>query len=54
MPRRRISYRKTAHVFPADFPKRLVRFQAESELPWAEIARRVGADIESVRHWKEG
>ena len=40
--------------FPGDFPQRLKRFQAESGLPWTEIARRVGVDIETVRRWKEG
>ena len=54
MPRKRIHYGGIACVFPADFPRRLKRFQRESGLPWAEIARRVGADIESVRRWKEG
>ena len=54
MPRKRIRYRGIAGAFPADFPQRLRRFQRESGLPWAEIARRVGADIESVRPWREG
>ena len=54
MPRQRIHYSGIAHVFPADFPERLKRFQAESGLPWAEIARRVGPDGESVRRWKGG
>ena len=54
MPRKRIRYPKIIQGFPADFPQRLKRFQAESGLSWAEIARRVGADIESVRRWKEG
>ena len=54
MPRKRIPYRRIRRVFPADFPERLKRLQAESGLPWAEIARRVGADVESVRRWKEG
>ena len=54
MPRKRIPYSRITRSFPADFPRRLKRFQEESGLPWAEIARRVGADIESVRRWKEG
>ena len=54
MPRKRIPYRRITRVFPADFPERLKRLQAESGLPWAEIARQVGADVESVRRWKEG
>ncbi len=54
MPRQRIRYSRITHGFPADFPQRLKRFKEESGLPWAEIARRVGADGESVRRWKEG
>ena len=54
MPRKRIPYSRIARIFPADFPQRLKRFQAESNLPWAEIARRVGADIETVRRWRKG
>ena len=54
MPRKRIRYIGVSRGFPADFPQRLKRFQAESGLSWAEIARRVGADVESVRRWKEG
>ena len=54
MPRKRIPYRRITRVFPRDFPDRLKRLQRESGLPWAEIARRVGADGESVRRWKEG
>ena len=54
MPRQRISYARDTYVFLADFPQRPKRFQEESGLPWAEIARRVGADIESVRCWREG
>ena len=29
-------------TFPHDFPRRLKRFQEESGLLWAEIARRLG------------
>ena len=54
MPRKRIRYYRITRVFPKDFPERLKRLQRESELPWAEIARRVGADPETVRRWKEG
>ena len=54
MPRKRIHYIGIARVFPDDFPERLKRFKEESGLSWAEIARRVGADAESVRRWKEG
>ena len=54
MPRKRIRYSAVARGFPADFPQRLKLFKEESGLSWAEIARRVGADAESVRRWKEG
>ena len=54
MPRKRIRYNRITRGFPKDFPERLKRFKEESGLPWAEIARRVGADVESVRRWKEG
>ena len=54
MPRKRIKYTRIIRGFPADFPQRLKRFQRESGLAWAEIARRVGADAETVRRWKEG
>ena len=54
MPRQRIRYPRIICGSPADFPQRLKRFQVESKLPWAEIARRVGADIENVRRWQEG
>ena len=40
--------------FPDDFPERLNRFQVESRLPWAEIARRVGTYRHTVGRWKEG
>ena len=52
--RKRIRYPRNICGFPADFPQRLKRFKEESGLSWAEIARRVGADIETVRRWKEG
>ena len=34
-----------------DFPQRLVRFKEVSRMPWAEIARRLGADPKTVRRW---
>ena len=34
-----------------DFPQRLVRFREVSRMPWAEIARRLGADLKTVRRW---
>ena len=52
--RKRIRYPRIIRGFPADFPQRLKRFQAESGLPRAGIARPVGADIETVRRRREG
>ena len=54
MPRQRIHYNRITCVFPEDFPRRLVRFQQESGLPWAEIARRLGTYPHTVWRWKEG
>ena len=42
MPRQRVLHQKETHDIPADFPQRLKRFQEESGLSWAEIARRIG------------
>ena len=53
MPRLRVKYRRTPQAFPSDFPQRLMRFKEESELPWAEIARRLGVDPETVRRCRE-
>ena len=41
------------HDFPDDFPERLVRFQEESGLPWAEPNRRLDTDPETVRRWRD-
>ena len=40
MPRQRTHHSRRTYDFPDDFPQRLVRFKEESDLPWAEIARR--------------
>ena len=42
MPRQRTQYSRRTHVFPDDFPQRLERFNVESGLSWAGIARRLG------------
>ena len=34
-----------------DFPQRLVRFREVSKMPWAAIARRLGAGPKTVRRW---
>ena len=41
------------YVFPEDFPQRLKRFQHESGLPWAEIARRLETSALNLRRWKD-
>lgn len=53
MPRQRTDPSRIVPAFPNDFPQRLVRFKEESGLSWAEIARRVGADRETVRRWRD-
>ncbi len=54
MPRQRIHHSRITYDFPDDFPQRLVRFQEESGLTWAEIARRIGAHPYTVRRWVLG
>ena len=44
MPRQHTRHSRIVYVFPDDFPRRLVRFREVSRMPWAEIARRLGAD----------
>ena len=53
MPRQRIHHSRATYRFPGDFGERLKRFQRESGLPWAELQRRLGADRETVRRWRE-
>ena len=57
MPRQRILYSRRTYDFPDDFPddfpERLVRFQEESELPWAELNRRLDTGPETVRRWRD-
>ena len=36
-----------SYNFPDDFPQRLVRFQEESALPWAELSRRLDTHLEN-------
>ena len=54
MPRQRIHHSRVTHQVPHDFPERLKRFQEESGLSWAEIARRLGTYPHTVWLWKEG
>ncbi len=52
MPRQRIHHTRETYGFPDDFPERLKRFQAESGLSWAEIARRLGTYPLTIRRWR--
>ena len=54
MPRQRIHHSRRPLGFPADFPERLVRFKEESDLPWAEIARRLGTYPLTIRRCLAG
>ena len=54
MPRQRIHHSRVTYDFPDDFPERLVRFQEESGLSWAEIARRLDVHHETLRRWRKG
>ena len=53
MPRQRIHHSRITYDFFDDFPQRLKRFKAESNLPWAEINRRLGTHPETVRRWRD-
>ena len=53
MPRQRIHHTRETYGFPDDFPERLVRFQEESKLPWAEINHRLDTDAETTRRWRD-
>ena len=54
MPRHRTHNSRMVYLFPHDFPQRLERFQRESGLTWAEIARRVGTSYLNLRRWRNG
>ena len=54
MPRQRIHHTRETYGFPDDFPERLERFQEESGLSWAEIARRLDVHHETIRRWRKG
>ena len=53
MPRQRIDHSSKPPGFPANFSERLVRFKEESDLPWAEIHRRLDVHPETARRWRE-
>ena len=53
MPRQYTHHSRIVYAFPDDFPERLKRFKEESGLPWAELRRRLGADPETVRRWRD-
>ena len=52
IPRQRIDHSRMVYVFPEDFPQRLKRFQQESGLSWAEIARRLETSAFNLSRWK--
>ena len=54
MPRQRTHHGRPVYVLPGDFPQRLKRFQEESGLSWAEIARRLGTSPYTLWRWAEG
>ena len=53
MPRQRIHHSRKTYNFPDDFPQRLKRFKEESDLPWAEINRRLDIHPETTRRWRD-
>ena len=53
MPRQHTHHSRIVYALPDDFPQRLKRFQQESGLSWAELRRRLGADPETVRRWRD-
>lgn len=53
MPRQRIPHGRATQDRPDDFSRRLVRFQEESGLTWAELNRLLGTDPETVRRWRD-
>ena len=53
MPRQRTHHSRITYVFPDDFPERLERFKEESNLPWAELNRRLGIHPYTMSRWKK-
>ena len=53
MPRQRIPHSRVTHDHADDLSRRLVRFQEESGLSWAELGRRLDVDPETVRRWRD-
>ena len=53
MPRQHTHHSRIVYAFPDDFPERLKHFKEESGLSWAELRRRLGADPETVRRWRD-
>ena len=53
MPRQHTHHSRIVYAFPEDFPERLKRFKEESGLSWAALRRRLGADPETVRRWRD-
>lgn len=53
MPRQRIPHNRATQDYTDDFSLRLVRFQEESGLTWAELNRLLGTDPETMRRWRD-
>ena len=53
MPRQRVHHGGTVYVVPEDFQERLRRLVAESGLPRAEFARRLGTTPYTIWRWLE-
>ena len=51
MPRQRVHHGGTVYVVPEDFQERLRRLVAESGLPRAEFARRLGTTPYTIWRW---
>ena len=46
---RRTHHSRRIYAFTNDSPHRLVRFKEESDLPWADLNRRLGTDPHTVK-----
>ena len=53
MPRQHTHHSRIVYVFTEDFPLQLVRFKEGSGLSWGELHRRLGADPETIRRWRD-
>ena len=54
MARQRKPYRREAHVFPEDFPRKLEQLKEASALTLSELARRLCTNPLTLRRWCQG